>query len=90
VKAVPLELKDANAFVAEHHRHNAPVKRDKWRFGVVDNNGKLIGILQAAKPVARMLDDGKTIEIVRCCSDGTKNLCSFMDFYARTISFKRS
>jgi hypothetical protein len=86
MRAVPLELKDANAFVAAHHRHNAPVKRDKWRFGVIDDNGKLIGVLQAAKPVARMLDDGRTIEIVRCCTDGTKNLCSFMLGRARRIA----
>jgi len=86
MKAVPLELKEANAFVAAHHRHNVPVKRDKWRFGVVDGNGILIGVLQAAKPVARMLDDGKTIEIVRCCTDGTKNLCSFMLGRARRIA----
>ncbi|MPN25803.1 hypothetical protein SDC9_173219 [bioreactor metagenome] len=25
-----------------------------------------------------MLDDGKTIDIVRCCSDGTKNVCTFL------------
>jgi hypothetical protein len=86
MRAVPLELKDANAFVAVHHRHNAPVSRDKWRFGVIDDNGKLIGVLQAAKPVARVLDDGKTIEIVRCCTDGTKNLCSFMLGRARRIA----
>jgi hypothetical protein len=46
----------------------------------------LIGVLHAAKPVARLLDDGKTIEIVRCCSDGTKNLCSFMLGRARRIA----
>lgn len=86
MRAVPLELKDANAFVAVHHRHNEPVKRDKWRFGVIDDNGKLIGVLHAAKPIARLLDDGKTIEIVRCCSDGTKNLCSFMLGRARRIA----
>ena len=86
MKAVPLELKDANAFITAHHRHNSPVHRDKWRFGVVDDNGKLIGVLQAAKPVARLLDDGKTIEIVHCCTDGTKNLCSFMLGRARRIA----
>ena len=86
MRTVPLELKDANSFVAVHHRHNAPVYRDKWRFGVIDDNGKLIGVLQAAKPVARMLDDGQTLEIVRCCTDGTKNLCSFMLGHARRIA----
>jgi hypothetical protein len=81
-----LELREANNFVALYHRHNAPVYRDKWRFGVVDDNGTLIGVLQAAKPVSRVLDDGKTIEVVRCCTDGTFNLCSFMLGRARRIA----
>ena len=86
MRTVALELKDANAFITEHHRHHAPVKRDKWRFGVVDDNGKLIGVLNAGRPVARLLNDGKTIEILRCCSDGTPNLCSFMLGRARRIA----
>ena len=86
MRAIPLELKDANTFVAVHHRHHEPVKRDKWRFGVLDDDGELIGVLHAAKPVARLLDDSRTIEIVRCCSDGTKNLCSFMLGRARRIA----
>jgi hypothetical protein len=86
MRTVPIEKKDADIFVAAHHRHHDPVKRDKWLFGVVDDDGKLIGVLHAAKPIARMLDDGKTIEIVRCCSDGTKNLCSFMLGRARRIA----
>lgn len=78
MRAVPLELKEANRFVALNHRHHPPVHRDKWRFGVVNDNGVLIGVLQAARPVSRVLDDGMTIEIVRLCTDGTPNLCSFM------------
>ena len=33
MKAVPIELKDANAFVELLHRHHAPVVRDKFRVG---------------------------------------------------------
>jgi len=39
MKAVPLELKQANAFVAEHHRHHDPVYRDKFRVGCSEGGG---------------------------------------------------
>lgn len=76
--AVPLELKEANAYVDMLHRHHDPVHRDKFRIGCVDENGILHGVIQCGRPVSRHLDDGKTIEVVRCCTDGTKNACSFL------------
>ena len=79
VKSVPIELDAANEYVRQNHRHLDPVYRDKWRLGCVDDSGKLIGVIQAARPIARHLDDGKTIDIVRCCTDGMeKNSCSFL------------
>ena len=77
LQAVPLELRDANAFVEKLHRHHAPVYRDKFRIGCTEH-GKLVGVVQAARPVARNLDDGRTLEVVRCCTDGTKNVCTFL------------
>lgn len=75
--AVPLELKQANQFVSELHRHHDPVHRDKFRIGC-KLNGALVGVVQLARPVARGLDDGETIEVVRLCTDGTPNVCSFL------------
>ncbi len=77
LKAIPIELKEANAFVEKLHRHHAPVHRDKFRIGCHDGT-KLVGVIQAARPVSRVLDDGKTLEVVRCCTDGTRNACSFL------------
>ena len=77
LQAVPLELREANAFVQKLHRHHAPVYRDKFRVGCTAN-GLLVGVVQAARPVARNLDDGRTLEVVRCCTDGTKNACTFL------------
>lgn len=77
LKAVPLELKEANAFVGELHRHHIPVHRDKFRVGVSDGK-RLVGVAQVGRPVSRVLDDGETLEVVRCCTDGTKNACSFL------------
>lgn len=85
--AVPLELKDANAFVERLHRHHAPVHRDKYRLGCKDENGNLVGVIQVARPVNRYLDDGKTLEVVRCCTDGTYNACSFL--YSRAARIAR-
>ena len=78
MKAVPIELKDANAFVSSLHRHHAPVYRDKFRIACLDDNGRLCGVAQCARPVSRVLDDGSTLEVVRLCTDGTPNACSFL------------
>ena len=83
--AVPLELKDANAFVDRLHRHHDPVHRDKFRVGA-EKNGELVGVVQIGRPVSRRLDDGKTVEVVRLCSDGTKNVCSFLYAKAAKIA----
>lgn len=85
MNAIPIELKDANAFVQRLHRHHAPVHRDKFRFGVEEDN-VLHGVIQCARPVNRNLDDGKTIEVVRCCTDGFPNACSFLYSRASRIA----
>lgn len=78
MKAVPLTLQEANAFVAAHHRHHSPVYRDKFRCGALDEKGILHGVGQCARPVSRVLDDGWTLEVCRLCTDGTPNVCSFL------------
>lgn len=86
MRAIPIELKSANAFISAHHRHHAPVYRDKWRVGCIDNAENMIGVIQAGRPVSRYLDDGKTIEVVRCCSCGQRNVCSFLYSRAARIA----
>lgn len=74
---VPLERKEAAEFVGQLHRHHDPVMRDRFRIGA-EQAGKLVGVVQVGNPVARALCDGKTLEVVRLCTDGTKNVCSFL------------
>ncbi len=38
--------------------------------------GQIVGVAIAGRPVARMLDDGWTLEVTRCCTDGTRNVPS--------------
>lgn len=85
LKAAPITLAGANEFVAQRHRHHDPVYRDKYRVGCT-RNGELVGIVQVGRPVSRVLDDGKTLEVVRLCTDGTKNVCSFLYASAARIA----
>jgi len=86
VEAVPLHLREANAFVAQHHRHNTPTVGSKFAHGSAQD-GTLVGVAIAGRPVSRRLDDGKTLEVLRVCTDGTPNACSFL--YARCAKTAR-
>ena len=73
----PINLKTANAFVQQHHRHHKPTRGHKFSIGVSDN-GALVGVAICGRPVARRLDDGYTLEVNRLCTDGTPNACSIL------------
>jgi hypothetical protein len=77
MEAVPLQLREANEFVAKYHRHNLPTVGGKFAVGAAQD-GKLVGVAIAGRPVARRLDDGKTLEVLRVCTDDTPNANSFL------------
>ena len=72
----PISLEEANAFVSKYHRHHKPVVGHKFSIAVSD--GYVRGCAIVGRPVARRLDDGWTLEVNRCCTDGTKNACSML------------
>ena len=55
---MPITLKIANAYIAEHHRHNNPLPAGVCVVGVADDD-RLCGVAIIGRPVARMLDDGQ-------------------------------
>jgi hypothetical protein len=73
----PVSFEEANAFVEAFHRHHKPVVGCKFCVAVSDDN-KVVGVALVGRPVARHLDDGFTLEVNRCCTDGTKNACSML------------
>lgn len=79
LRAVPLTLADANAFVEAHHRHCKRVQGHRFSLGVVYRDG-LVGVAIVGRPVARKLDDGITCEVTRLCvlGDAPANSCSFL------------
>lgn len=74
----PINLDEANAFVSAHHRHHKPVPGAKFALAVSDDDGKVRGVAIVGRPVARMSDNGWTLEVNRCCTDGARNACSML------------
>jgi hypothetical protein len=71
----PITFKAANEFVKSHHRHPKPVVGMKFAVAV-EHDGQIVGVAITGRPVARKLDNGTTLEVNRCCTDGTPNACS--------------
>lgn len=71
----PCVLREANAFVAKHHRHHKPVRGCVFCVRCLDDE-RLCGVAIVGRPVARMLQDGSTLELTRVCTDGTKHAAS--------------
>ena len=77
MRLVHVELKEANDFVAKHHRHHKTVLSHRFSIGA-EKEGRLVGVAIVGRPVARMTDQRNTLEVTRLCTDGTKNACSFL------------
>ena len=73
----PINLDEANAFVEQHHRHHKPVPGAKFCVAVSQED-EVRGVAIVGRPVSRVLDDGWTLEVNRCCTDGTRNACSML------------
>lgn len=85
MRVVPITLKAANEHVAKLHRHHKPSVGHKISIGLKEDD-ELIGVAILSRPVARKLDDGKQIEVIRCCTDGTYNACSLLYSNAAKIA----
>lgn len=82
LQLVPVTLKAANRFIAEHHRHLKPARGCVCAVGV-ERAGALVGVLLVGRPVAHRLQDGRTAEVTRCATDGSPNACSMLYGAAR-------
>lgn len=76
---VPVELVEANAFIAALHRHHAPVVGHRFSIGCVDGTGLLRGVCVVGRPVARLAGAPRDVaEVTRLATDGTPNACSIL------------
>lgn len=77
VTIVPCTLREACDFVGNFHRHNKAPQGGMFAVGASDG-ARLVGVGIVGRPVARMLQDGTTCEVTRCCvvDDAPKGTCS--------------
>lgn len=74
----PITLREAYTFIAQHHRHHKPPQGCKFVTAVASND-EIVGVATIGRPVARMLDDGWTLEVTRVCTiNGYKNAASML------------
>ena len=65
---VPVTLRKANDFVAEHHRHNGRTSRNGGKFAIgLQYEGELIGVAIVGNPLSATFMDGFTAEVLRVC-----------------------
>lgn len=73
---VPLTRDKANEVVTRIHRHHPRVVGHRFAIGTETEDGQLVGVAIAGRPVARCIDQDRIVEVVRVATDGTKNACS--------------
>jgi len=72
----PITLREARAFVTEHHRHHKAPQGGLFALGLNDG-ATVVGVVIVGRPVARYFDDGWTAEVTRLCVlEGQRNACS--------------
>lgn len=80
----PIDLKSANEYVMKNHRHNGKVLVHRFSISCYDDD-RLCGVAIVGNPSARLLDDGETVEIKRCCTDGKGHSLRDAVFKTRSI-----
>ena len=76
LRVTPIFHSEANEFVRRVHRHSRPTVGAIFCIAVADQETR--GVAIAGRPVARRLDDGQTVEILRVATDGAHNACSML------------
>jgi hypothetical protein len=66
MRLIPVTIAEANQFVRDHHRHNRPTLSGRFAIGLSES-GDLVGVAIVGRPIARMLQDGVTAEVLRTC-----------------------
>lgn len=73
----PITIQAAKEYVLKHHRHNRPPVSGLFALSA-EHGGVIVGVVIVGRPVAQALQDGVTVEVTRCCTDGTPHAASFL------------
>jgi hypothetical protein len=83
---VPCTVSRAREVVSAWHRHHGPSTSGLYAAAVATEDGTIRGVALIGRPVARLLDDGWTLEVTRVATDGTPNACSALYGIARRLA----
>lgn len=84
---VPISISGAREYVARWHRHSEVPRGGLFAVAcALPDAVEPCGVAIVGRPVARMLQDGRTCEVTRVATDGTRNACSFLYGVCRRVS----
>lgn len=82
-----ISLRDACAFVDQHHRHHQPPQGGIGAIACHLPDGELIGVAIIGRPVARLLAGAGVAEITRLCViEGNKHAASWLYTRAKRLA----
>jgi len=84
MRVVPITFREACAFIAEHHRHNKPPRGMKFAVGI-QLDDRVVAVATAGRPVSRVYDPRRVLEINRTCTNGCRNANSMLYGACRKI-----
>jgi hypothetical protein len=77
LELTPISQAEAKIYINKMHRHHKAPVGSIFQIAC-SKDDIVVGVIVAGRPVSRHLDDGWTLEVNRCCTDGTKNACSML------------
>jgi hypothetical protein len=77
LELVPIDYPTAAEFVDGWHRHHRAPPSHKFSIGAA-LDGLLVGVCIVGLPIARAYADGRTLEVRRTATDGTRNVNSLL------------
>jgi hypothetical protein len=86
LRVIPCSVERAKEYVERTHRHHSASTSARYCVAVIDETGLVRGVAMVGRPVARLLDDGWTLEVNRVATDGCENACSALYGAARRIA----
>ena len=76
---VPVTREVAMKYVENYHRHLGKPTATIFQIGcAIQETNILCGVAIVGTPIARLINDGWTLEVNRCCTDGTRNATSML------------
>jgi len=61
-----LSREECRRFIRDYHGHNDPPLGDIFRLGAAElQTGRIVGVAMVGRPIARALQDGWTVEVLR-------------------------